>query len=84
MHATLAAVQSGGAVAPRFVSHSHPLPLSLEESVELDSILMVLVAMLILVPFCMLSGKPLDGYEHNPDEKLKQYRLRASDSIFIS
>lgn len=35
---------------------SHPLPLTEAESVELDSILLVLAALFVLVPFCLLSG----------------------------
>lgn len=59
MHQTLGALnaKSGGG-PPKFVAHSNPLPLSLLESVELDSVLLVLAALFVLVPFCLLSGEP--------------------------
>ena len=58
LHETVGALNSApGSTRPRFTAHSHPLPLSLEESVELDSVLMVLTALFVLVPFCLLSGE---------------------------
>ena len=57
MHQTLGALNlKNGNSLPRFVAHSNPLPLSLKESVELDSVLLVLAALFVLVPFCLLSG----------------------------
>lgn len=40
------------------VARSHPLPLTSEESIQLDFILMVLAALFVLIPFCYLSGAP--------------------------
>ncbi len=58
MHQSVAALTAkANSTAPKFVAHSNPLPLSLRESVELDSFLLVLAALFILVPFCLLSGK---------------------------
>lgn len=37
-------------------ARNHPLPLSQQESVELDSILLVLASLFVLVPFCLMSG----------------------------
>ena len=41
---------------PRLVTRNHPLPLTTEESIQLDFILMVLAALFVLIPFCYLSG----------------------------
>lgn len=35
---------------------SHPLPLTVAESLQLDTVLAVLAAVFILIPFCYLSG----------------------------
>lgn len=35
---------------------SHPLPLTQEESLQLDTVLNVLAAVFLLIPFCYLSG----------------------------
>lgn len=35
---------------------SHPLPLTQEESLTLDTVLSVLAAIFVLIPFCYLSG----------------------------
>lgn len=40
LHQTMAALQSNG-TGPTFTLKSHPLPLTSEESVQLDSLLMV-------------------------------------------
>jgi len=56
MHRTVGALQSKGEEGPVFAAHSHPLPLSVQESIELDSILLVLAALFLLCPFCLLSG----------------------------
>lgn len=59
LHQSVGAITaSRNGTAPKFVAHSNPLPLSLRESVELDSFLLVLTALFILVPFCLLSGEP--------------------------
>lgn len=58
MHQTVGALDSTSyANAPKFAAHSNPLPLSLRESVELDGLLLVLAALFVLVPFCLLSGE---------------------------
>ena len=50
MHEVIGALNGGtSGVRPRFVARSHPLPLSVEESVGLDSVLMVLAALFVLV-----------------------------------
>jgi hypothetical protein len=36
---------------------SHPLPLTQEESLQLDTVLNVLAAVFLLIPFCYLSGE---------------------------
>ncbi|KAK9808280.1 hypothetical protein WJX73_007025 [Symbiochloris irregularis] len=46
--------QSGGAAS--LTARNHPLPLSQQESVQLDSILLVLASLFVLVPFCLMSG----------------------------
>ena len=57
LHQSVGAIAANpSGTAPKFVAHSNPLPLSLRESVELDSFLLVLTALFILVPFCLLSG----------------------------
>ena len=45
-----------GAGGPSLMTRSHPLPLTSEESIQLDFILMVLAALFVLIPFCYLSG----------------------------
>ena len=57
MHQSVGALQSTGGGGPIFAMHSHPLPLSVQETIELDSILLVLTAMFLLCPFCLLSGE---------------------------
>ncbi|KAK9829531.1 hypothetical protein WJX72_006343 [[Myrmecia] bisecta] len=57
LHATIGALNAApGGIKPRFNARSHPLPLTEEESVQLDNILLVLAALFVLVPFCYLSG----------------------------
>ena len=45
-----------GANSTRLTVRNHPLPLTEAESVQLDSVLLVLAALFVLVPFCLLSG----------------------------
>ena len=45
-----------GANGTRLTVRNHPLPLTEAESVQLDSVLLVLAALFVLVPFCLLSG----------------------------
>ena len=40
------------------MARNHPLPLTAEEAIQLDFILMVLAALFVLIPFCYLSGAP--------------------------
>lgn len=40
---------------------SHPLPLTTEESLQLDTVLSVLAAIFVLIPFCYLSGELVVG-----------------------
>eukprot|EP00884_Botryococcus_braunii_P019123 jgi/Botrbrau1/5895/Bobra.0366s0073.1 len=58
LHEVVGVLNSGNAsaVRPSLVARSHPLPLTKSESVSLDSILLVLGAVFVLVPFCYLSG----------------------------
>lgn len=69
MHQTVGALRAANSsAAPKFVAHSNPLPLSVEESVEADSLLLGIAAVLVLVPFCMLSGKPDLSFPFEPEE----------------
>ena len=73
MHQTVGALNAkNGSSAPKFLAHSNPLPLSLRESVELDSVLLVLAALFVLVPFCLLSGET---------PALLQHRVRPACTI---
>ncbi|CAL8463070.1 g2604 [Coccomyxa elongata] len=61
LHQSLGALEvartgNASAAAPIFTVNSHPLPLTSEESVKLDSLLTVLAALFVLVPLCYLSG----------------------------
>lgn len=42
---------------PRLRIQSHPLPLTEEEALQLDTVLSVLAAIMLLVPLCYLSGE---------------------------
>lgn len=55
VHETLSGLSQSGQAASLAV-HSHPLPLTAEESVQLDGILLVLASLFVLVPFCLMSG----------------------------
>lgn len=60
MHETLSAVNQD-ALKPgaSLTVRSHPLPLTAEEGLQLDNILMVLASLFVLVPFCLASGVQL-------------------------